>query len=116
MKKICIDWNNVRKDMSSIVYDRNGKNNYECAENLGSKWTYTYSNFRQYIDTGKTTWKLRNTLNDSNYYIPFDEEDKTLIFNSRFEAGNLALVIKVSDTEYKLVMQNDTLTKGHNQC
>ena len=39
--------------------------------------------------------------------------DKTLVFESRFESGNLAMAYKVSDNEYNLVLQNDINTRGH---
>ena len=48
-------------------------------------------------------------------YRPYGPEDKTLIFESRFESGNLYLVNKVTDSEYTLVMQNDINTSGHTQ-
>ena len=38
------------------------------------------------------------------YYMPFNEEDKTLVFESRFESGNLQLAHKVSDQEYNLIL------------
>jgi len=44
-----------------------------------------------------------------------DRQDKTLIFESRFESGNLYLAQKVSDHEYNLLMQNDINTSGHTQ-
>lgn len=48
------------------------------------------------------------------YYIVTDPvNDKTLVFESRFESGNLAMVFKLSDNEYNLVLQNDINTKGH---
>lgn len=47
------------------------------------------------------------------YYTPNDENDKTLVFESRFESGNLAMAFKLSDTEYNLVLSNDINTKGH---
>ena len=40
-------------------------------------------------------------------------DDKTLIFESRFESGNLYLAQKVSDMEYNLLMSNDINTSGH---
>lgn len=42
-------------------------------------------------------------------------KSETLKFESRFESGNLAVAIKVSETEYDLLMQNDINTKGHTQ-
>ena len=38
-----------------------------------------------------------------------------MIFESRFESGNLATSVKVSDIEYNLLLQNDVNTKGHVQ-
>ena len=42
-------------------------------------------------------------------------DDKTLIFESRFESGNLLAAIKISDNEYDLILQNDINTNGHTQ-
>ena len=42
-----------------------------------------------------------------------DRSDKTLLFESKFESGNLYLAQKVSDAEYNLLMQNDINTNGH---
>lgn len=49
------------------------------------------------------------------FYTLKDENDKTLIFESRFESGNLYSVMKVSDEEYHLCLQNDVNTMGHTQ-
>ena len=50
-----------------------------------------------------------------DYYTPINQNDKTLVFESRFESGNLQLARKVSDNEYDLVLQNDINSKGHTQ-
>ena len=50
----------------------------------------------------------------SPYYVPKDGDD-TLIFESRFESGNLKLCIKKSETEYDLYLQNDVNTYGNVQ-
>jgi cytosolic carboxypeptidase protein 2/3 len=52
---------------------------------------------------------------DPQIYTPVDENDRTLMFESRFESGNLYLAQKVADTEYNLLMQNDVNTNGHTQ-
>lgn len=49
------------------------------------------------------------------FYTPRDPQDPTLVFESRFESGNLELVARVSDTEYNLLLQNDINSKGHTQ-
>ena len=51
----------------------------------------------------------------TQYYKPSGPDDKTLIFESRFESGNLLAAIKISDNEYDLVLQNDINTNGHTQ-
>lgn len=51
----------------------------------------------------------------SPYYIPIDNNDTTLVFESRFESGNLLAVSKKSENEYSLVVQNDTNTTGYSQ-
>lgn len=38
-----------------------------------------------------------------------------MLFESRFESGNLASALKVSDTDYHLLLQNDVNTSGHTQ-
>lgn len=38
------------------------------------------------------------------FYKPKGPDDKTLIFESRFESGNLLAAIKISDNEYDLVL------------
>ena len=49
------------------------------------------------------------------FYVPTGPEDTTLIFESRFETGNLLATIKVTDSEYDLFLQNDINTNGHTQ-
>ncbi len=62
----------------------------------------------------------QNLLNKSAeppgaFYTKKSPADKTLIFESRFESGNLNYAVKVSDTLYILVLQNDTNCMGHTQ-
>ena len=68
--------------------------------------------------------KLQNSLLKSKqslkeilapFYKPTSPEDKTLIFESRFESGNLCMALKIHDQEYNLLMQNDVNSQGHNQ-
>ena len=48
------------------------------------------------------------------YYVP-TAGDKTLVFESRFESGNLSMALKVAPDEYNLVLQNDINSKGNTQ-
>mmetsp|Transcript_19309 Transcript_19309/g.21879 ORF Transcript_19309/g.21879 Transcript_19309/m.21879 type:complete len:674 (+) Transcript_19309:211-2232(+) len=49
------------------------------------------------------------------YYILRDSSDETLLFESRFESGNLRRAIKVDDYEYDLIVRPDYNTKGVTQ-
>ncbi len=61
----------------------------------------------------------QNLLNMKTTLVPFYKKkcefDRTLIFESRFESGNLNYAVKVSDTMYILVLQNDCHCLGHTQ-
>lgn len=61
--------------------------------------------FRQFDKKGKKSYKLT---------LPPQEEMKVR-FESRFENGNLRKAIKVSDSEYNLVLSYDYNTSGHTQ-
>jgi len=41
--------------------------------------------------------------------------DQTLVFESRFESGNLRRVVKISDTEYDLYLKHDYGTCSYTQ-
>ena len=50
------------------------------------------------------------------YYTIKDKHDKTLIFESRFESGNLLCAFRTEDeNSYQLYLQNDTNTTGYIQ-
>ena len=60
--------------------------------------------------------KINKTcLPPAPYYFPESNKDRTLIFESRFETGNLLAAMKISNGEYDLVLQNDINTNGHTQ-
>jgi|TARA_B110001469_G_C9512664_1_gene255449 hypothetical protein len=49
------------------------------------------------------------------YYNKENEEDKTLIFESRFESGNLRRAVKVGENEYNLILKYDHNTTTYTQ-
>eukprot|EP00948_MAST-09A_sp_MAST-9A-sp1_P003717 g3717.t1 len=57
--------------------------------------------------SSKSTLKPYMQLNNPN--------DTTLLFESRFESGNLRRAIQISDFEYDLVAKPDINTRGHTQ-
>lgn len=48
------------------------------------------------------------------YILEIPKDNATLIFDSKFESGNLSKAIKLSDYEYKLFINSDTGTSRHN--
>nr|XP_045047000.2 cytosolic carboxypeptidase 3 [Desmodus rotundus] len=46
---------------------------------------------------------------------PADDCDNTLVFEARFESGNLQKVVKVADHEYQLTVRPDLFTNKHTQ-
>lgn len=52
---------------------------------------------------------------NKSYYTPNSLSDQTLVFESRFESGNLQLAHKACENEYNLILQNDINSKGHTQ-
>ena len=51
----------------------------------------------------------------TQYYTPMDEADVTLVFESRFESGNLYQATKVGEFEYNLQLCADWNTTSHVQ-
>ena len=49
------------------------------------------------------------------YYKLKNSQDNTLVFESRFESGNLRRVVKITDFEYDLHLKNDYGTNGYTQ-
>lgn len=49
------------------------------------------------------------------FYIPQSTEDITLIFESKFQSGNLRRAIMLCDYEYNLILKPDYFTTGHTQ-
>ena len=57
--------------------------------------------------------KIYSELNP--FYKPLGEYDTTLVFESRFESGNLKRAMLVDDNEYDLLMQSDHNSPGYSQ-
>ena len=47
------------------------------------------------------------------FYIPVSADDNTLLFESRFECGNLRRAIQVYEYEYDLILKPDYNTRGY---
>lgn len=66
----------------------------------------------KYFVSSKADCKLSKV---QPYFTLQDENDKTLLFESRFESGNLMRAIKVGEYDYQLWLKFDTYTKKHTQ-
>jgi hypothetical protein len=49
------------------------------------------------------------------YYVPFSVHDKTALFESRFESGNLKRATQIGPFEYELLLKPDSNTSGYMQ-
>ena len=49
------------------------------------------------------------------FYIPQSADDNSLLFESRFECGNLRRAIQVYEYEYDLILKPDYNTRGYTQ-
>ena len=55
------------------------------------------------------------TGNPVPYYIPYSVHDKTALFESRFESGNLKRATQIGPLEYELLLKPDLNTSGYMQ-
>ena len=63
--------------------------------------------------TGAVPTDASETGNVPPFYIPTSAEDNTLLFESRFESGNLRRAIQVYEYEYDLILKPDYNTRGY---
>ena len=49
------------------------------------------------------------------YYSKEGDDDSTLIFESRFESGNLRRAVKIGENEYNLILKYDHNTTAYTQ-
>jgi Cytosolic carboxypeptidase N-terminal domain len=103
---------------SNIVYERIYPEGVPLKEKKGYYLT-TLFNIKRYVYMQKLDNSMvdsRATKEDPTFvYKPTNELDNTLLFESRFESGNLAAALKVNENEYDLFVQNDINTLGHTQ-
>ena len=95
------------KNGRRIVYRRNANDhdNYES----------NHCDIRRLLKNASAKAKPGENTEATPYYTLSDPSDKTLLFESRFESGNLNHALKISDNEYNLSMQNDINSAGNTQ-
>jgi len=60
-------------------------------------------------------FQMQREYGEAQYTISVPPQNHLLIFDSRFESGNLRKAAKVNNIEYNLWLENDLNTKGHTQ-
>ena len=127
ISKLCFSREFRNCERNPIIYSRYSQNCYDPNEKLPEDFQLCYIlNIKRLVNEQEEANKdllipyLEKPLNGlvssiKSYYEPRDEEDKTLIFESKFECGNLNYALKLSDNEYNLLLQNDINTNGHTQ-
>ncbi|KAL4504058.1 hypothetical protein ABPG72_022688 [Tetrahymena utriculariae] len=91
-------------------YEQNDETNQNTQETFG---------LTQGIQINLKTPQSNLNKNDKQFTLFLTEDNrennKTLIFDSYFESGNLDCVVQVAQNEYDLFMRVDSNTKGHLQ-
>ena len=122
-----------KEDSSKLIFEHGGLLVYDikgavAEENLQlSTLTNNPSKFEKntlnYLNLCKNTdYKLSKDMKNYppspefviEYLFKFPNDNTTLVFNSKFESGNLSKSIKMSDYEYKLFINNDVGNKSYN--
>lgn len=76
---------------------------------------YAPEGYFKYRDSSSTHGVMRYYSDLNTYYKLKNEADETLIFESRFESGNLKRVIQTGDYEYDLYLNPDYTTGNFTQ-
>jgi len=98
----------------NIVYERAYSNSLPVSQRKTLFFTELYA-IRSFSIPEICRGKALNEELILPYYKLKNAADDTLVFESRFESGNLLLAIKKSKTEYDLYLQDDINTQGNTQ-
>lgn len=112
MNKIVYDWLNT-----SPYYSPTTQAEHNVPIDLNREWIDKVKLEDQKFKTEEFSFQKINKY--YAYLLPYyalkDEFDNTLIFESRFESGNLRRAFKKSDTEYELMLKTDHNTNNYTQ-
>ena len=115
-----INSNNLQEKNSEILI--NGNKQYEEERSINSGSPKDNNNTNRILKTGvfpqnNKYMRPKTVYNELKpYYTLKNKNDNTLIFESRFESGNLLCAFRTEDeNSYQLYLQNDTNTTGYIQ-
>ena len=104
--------NNSQENNTDIMINANQQ--YEEETAINNNTTKDNINNNRLLKDGIRPKTVYNELKP--YYILKNKNDNTLIFESRFESGNLLAAFRTEDeNSYQLYLQNDTNTTGYIQ-
>ena len=110
--------NNTENYISNSINSKIGKNFYNSNIDKTESSVNNNEDLFNINQNNKEEIFLSNTLYGGiePYYKLKNENDKTLVFESRFESGNLLCAFKTEEeNKYILYLQNDTNTTGYIQ-
>ena len=103
--------NESNKKIEDEFSRNNIKSGSSSTNNINHKFIKNTSFFHNKLQRPKTVYH-----NLKPFYTLKNKNDKTLIFESRFESGNLLCAFRTEDeNSYQLYLQNDTNTTGYIQ-
>ena len=114
--------NKLYEDDDDFYYEEYNENNIDINKNILKNDehfdTKSIPNKKSLKKKNNIHYNTQNNINRqlSPYYKLKNKNDKTLIFESRFESGNLLAAFKTEEeNNYQLYLQNDTNTTGYIQ-
>ena len=108
--------NNIKNENNSHqnIYFNNNENNKPSTSGSEKLNNNLGNNLRNQTQINKDN--IQNKKEPEPYYTLKSSNDETLIFESRFESGNLLCAFRGDDeNSYQLYLQNDTNTTGYIQ-
>lgn len=104
--------NKYKNEGCTVIFDESQsvKRNYTLNfQELLNVLALDESAFENFIEKEKGAWvdHLDHMENEINTNSDQNTSSNTCEFESRFESGNLRMAIRISDTEYDLILKND---------
>lgn len=105
-------WPTTRRSEYHIEHIKSNREIVDCFSTADTKTTSanTQPNKRSNYES-KIVYESKSR--QAPYYLPISSTDTTLLFESRFEGGNLMQVTQVEKYEYNLKLSPDMRTSGH---
>eukprot|EP00437_Effrenium_voratum_P026684 CAMPEP_0181402510 /NCGR_PEP_ID=MMETSP1110-20121109/3212_1 /TAXON_ID=174948 /ORGANISM="Symbiodinium sp., Strain CCMP421" /LENGTH=751 /DNA_ID=CAMNT_0023524731 /DNA_START=33 /DNA_END=2288 /DNA_ORIENTATION=+ len=106
----------VKSEADRVAYPENVRNRI-VYDSVGDPFQADTSAFVPHQMFSQVGQETRSGLKPhlAPYYSPTGPDDRTLLFESRFESGNLRRAVQAYEFEYDLILNPDYNTKSHTQ-